>query len=280
MPANSNRAWNLESFLDSLIVELDKAQDTLSYKGITRKLTYTVKDVGLDLQIFPQFDGRTVRFVTAQPGDAGSSKISIQLGSISDRQIRETTKEPPSRDDITIEDIEGLDSEVKDSLRKVGITSADDLERVEKKNVSVEGAVKRKIEPGDAESGSAGAPRGVDYANLAKLINQAKRKRQFAPRVASVGLAEGPEGPVLMLSGENLVIGKDNPRGGTSSLSRGMAADSEFPVAVLDGERIPVLSAGERLLRLALPKQKLRSGPVTLSVALDPYAVITVEIKP
>ena len=80
MPSAANQAWNLESFLDSLIVELDKAQDTLSFKGITRRLTYTVKDVGLDLQIFPQYDGRKVKFVTAQPGDAGASKISIQLG--------------------------------------------------------------------------------------------------------------------------------------------------------------------------------------------------------
>src|SRR5687767_12013308 len=100
MPATANHAWNLEAFLDSLIVELDKAQDTLSYKGITRRLTYTVKDVGLDLHIFPEFDGKKVRFVTAQPGDAGASKISIQLGSITDRQIKEAAKEPPTRDDI------------------------------------------------------------------------------------------------------------------------------------------------------------------------------------
>ena len=47
--------WNLESFLDSLILELDKAQDTLSLKGVTRKLTYSVLNVALDLQIFPQY---------------------------------------------------------------------------------------------------------------------------------------------------------------------------------------------------------------------------------
>ena len=41
--------WKLESFLDSLIVELDRAQDTLSVKGVTRRLTYTVRDVAVDL---------------------------------------------------------------------------------------------------------------------------------------------------------------------------------------------------------------------------------------
>ncbi len=45
MASSNNRSWNLETFLDSLIFELDKAQDTLSVKGMNRKLTYTVKDM-------------------------------------------------------------------------------------------------------------------------------------------------------------------------------------------------------------------------------------------
>ena len=37
MPAASaNRAWDLESFLDSLIVELDKARDTLAVKAVNQ----------------------------------------------------------------------------------------------------------------------------------------------------------------------------------------------------------------------------------------------------
>ena len=68
-----NRAWNLKSFMDSLIVELDRAQDALGVKGLTRPVTYTVKDVDVDLRCFPQFDGRQVRFLTAQPGEDGSS---------------------------------------------------------------------------------------------------------------------------------------------------------------------------------------------------------------
>jgi len=75
----SNQQWNLESFVDSFILELDKAQDTLAVKGVTRKLTYTVKDVALDLQIFPIYEGGKIRFVTAQPGEAGSSRLSLQL---------------------------------------------------------------------------------------------------------------------------------------------------------------------------------------------------------
>jgi len=292
VPPSSNRAWNLESFLDSLIVELDKAQDTLSYKGITRKLTYTVKDVGLDLQIFPQFDGRTVRFVTAQPGDAGSSKISIQLGSISDRQIRESTKEPPTRDDITIDEIDGLDPDMRESLRKVGITSADDLDRVEKRNVNVENALRQKARRGDGaprfdtepETGEDAAPAppsaGVDYGNLARLINQAKRKRKLAPRVLSVGLSEGEGRRVLSVRGANLALGGRTGGDAPAGLSLDPAREGEFPVALLDGRRIDVLGASESAVHLAVPEGERLDRPATLSIALDPYAVITVEIKP
>ena len=56
--------------MDSLIVELDRAQDVLAVKGLTRPVTYTVKDVDVDLRCFPQFDGRQrpVPYRPAGPG--------------------------------------------------------------------------------------------------------------------------------------------------------------------------------------------------------------------
>jgi hypothetical protein len=277
MVPSANQAWNLESFLDSLIVELDKAQDTLSFKGITRRLTYTVKDVGLDLQIFPQYDGRKVRFVTAQPGDAGASKISIQLGSISDRQIKETTKEPPSKDDVSLDDVEGIDTDTKESLRRVGITSAGDLERIENRNVDVEKVVREKVSDED------GAKPAVDYANLARLIKKARRTRQLAPRVFSVDLEQEDGGRVLSLHGDNLVLSRDTAaEGPAAAFAQAAAIDTErqFPAALLDGEPVRVLAASHHNVRLAIPGDKLDTAPAVLRVALDPYAVITMEIKP
>jgi hypothetical protein len=269
VPSNANQAWNLESFLDSLIVELDRAQDTLSFKGITRRLTYTVKDVGLDLQIFPQYDGRKVKFVTAQPGDAGASKISIQLGSISDRQIKETTNEPPGKDDITLDSVDGLDDTVKDSLRKVGVNSAGDLERIERKNVDVETIVKGR-------PSSDGAKPGVDYGNLARLIQKAKRTRQFAPRVLGVELETDAGRRVLTVHGRNLAL--DTGHSGGWGLS--LAERQDFPTAVLDDQPLEVLSASDKTLRLGLPRGLSAQQPALLKVALDPYALISLEIKP
>ena len=44
---NENIAWNLEAFLNSMIYELDRANQTLSIKQDNVRLTYTVQDLSL-----------------------------------------------------------------------------------------------------------------------------------------------------------------------------------------------------------------------------------------
>ena len=81
--AKGGPSWKLNSFLDSLILELDRAQDTLALKGINRRLPYTVRDLALELHLFPDFDGRDLRFITAGPVGVGTigngDAIGIQL---------------------------------------------------------------------------------------------------------------------------------------------------------------------------------------------------------
>ena len=47
--AGENTAWQLEDFVDSLVVELDKTRETLAVKAINKPLSYTVKELALDL---------------------------------------------------------------------------------------------------------------------------------------------------------------------------------------------------------------------------------------
>src|SRR5262245_18368516 len=124
--ATENIAWQLEDFVDSLVVDLDKTRETLAVKAINKPLTYTVKEVALDLNIFPSYDGDQVKFITAQPGQEGASKVTIQLGSITDQQVRATTKRPETKGDIKIEEID-VDKATKKKLRKLGVNSIDDL---------------------------------------------------------------------------------------------------------------------------------------------------------
>lgn len=248
MSSPTNKSWNLESFLDSLILELDKAQDTLSVKGLTRPLTYTVQDVALELQIFPDFSGEEVRFRTAQPGEAGASKISMQLGSITDRQIRETTKEPPSKDDVVIDDIETLDEGTKRSLKKLGVRSARDIERMERRNVDLKKA----------------SPSPINYDDLAGLINKARRKTK-APAVRAVSVAQqSADAVVLALEGENL---------------RMMTDDADFPLAQVNAHPVEVVTATDRTLHVKVPRRAMQRGADNeLQVALDPYAAFRLTI--
>lgn len=245
--------WNLESFLDSLILELDKAQDTLSLKGVSRRLTYTVQDVALDLQIFPQYDKGKIRFTTAKPGETGASKLSIQLGSITDRQIRETTRDPVGLDDIAIDGIDELDEETRDSLKKVGVNSARDLERLEKRNVDVDKVLKQK----------SGGRKSKSYKDLANLINKAKRKR-VPPSLSSVKAHSSGDKTELTLTGEHL------------ALATGM---ENFPLAVLNDQEVAITGASESELQLAVDNALLQTGVNKLKVALDPYALMTVDIN-
>jgi hypothetical protein len=243
--AKSSPSWKLNSFLDSLILELDRAQDTLALKGMNRRLTYTVRDLNLELQLFPDFDGRDLKFTTAGPGESGAAKIAFQLGSITDRQIRETTKEPPSVDDIAIDVVEDMDDQTKQELHRIGVTTVKDIERMEKSKVDL-----KRV------GGS------VDYTKLANIINRTKR-RQNAPAVAKALLVEGEGVKHLSLEGTNLATA---------------ASTGDFPIATINDVPVRIVTANSRELRLAVEPETLRDGVNELRIILDPYAVITLDV--
>ncbi len=254
--SGESKTWNLEAFLDSLILELDKAQDTLSIKGVNRPLTYTVKDVALELQIFPHFDGKRVQFSTAKSGESGASKITFQLGSITDRQIREITKNPITKDDVPIEMIESIDEETRDELQKMGVTTNRDLERMELKNIDLQKVSKKKI----------------DYGSLANLINQARR-RELAPKVNNVSAAKSGENVILSLRGENLALSA------SAGADRGAGGGRKFPIAVLNDEEVEIVSASGEELRIAVRGGQLSGRSNQLKIALDPYSVVQMNLN-
>ena len=244
MPVSVNKEWNLESFIDSLVIELDKAREILAVKAINRPLTYTVKDVGLDLNLFPTYDGDAVRFVTAQPGQTGASKLSIQLGSITDQQIRQTTKEPMTKDNISIEAID-MDPETKKSLRKIGVSSVSDLEKIEKKNVDIEKVSSKK----------------VNYKSLADIINKSKRGN-LPPLVNKVSLSLGQDKPLLIVEGKNLHVDEKFP-----------------PVAVVNNKLANIIHSDPGELKIEVEPDTMRHGKNELVMTLDPYAIFKLEIN-
>jgi hypothetical protein len=242
-----NRAWNLKSFMDSLILELDRAQEALSVKGLTRPVTYTVQDVEVDLRCFPQYDGRAVRFLTAQPGQEGSSGLRFSLGSISAGTIRDSAPPPPQAGDVTIEAIEELDPDTKEALESVGVRSGRDLQRVAARGVDLRSVTGRPV---------------PDYGDLAALITRARRRR-LAPRVDAASLSVEDGAVVLAVEGRNLAL----------------QAEPGYPYALLDGRPVPVRSADAERLVLDASGYRPTSDRGRLAVALDPATIVTAELR-
>jgi hypothetical protein len=242
--ATQNTAWNLEDFVDSLVVELDKTRETLAIKAINKPLTYTVKEMAMDLNIFPTFDGDQVRFITAQPGQTGASKVTIQLGSITDQQVRATTKISGMKKDIKIDQID-IDKKTKRQLRKMGVTSVDDLKQVENKNVDIQNA-----------------DNSIDYTQLANQI-QKSRRNQSPPIVRSVSLSMTEDKtPVLLIKGNNLAV------------------NSRFkPVAVINETLAEVLSHNEDEIKIQLDKSHNIRDNNELVLTFDPFAIMKLNIK-
>jgi len=239
-----NKAWNLEDFVDSLVVELDKTRETLAIKAINKPLTYTVKDLAMDVNIFPTYDGDQVKFVTAQPGQTGASKVTIQLGSITDQQVRATTKMTGKKNDVDLKDIQ-VDKDTKKKLRRIGVTSVDDLKEIERKDVDI-----KKATDGD-----------IDYVTLANQIRKSKRN-DFPPVVKSVSMSVEEGVPFLHIKGHNLAIN-----------------ESFKPVAVINDQLAEVMHHDAGEIKIKLDRQHQISNDNHLVLTMDPFAVVKLNIK-
>lgn len=237
-----NAAWKLEDFVDSLVVELDKTRETLAVKAINKPLSYTVKEVALDLNTFPTYDGDRVSFVTAQPGQEGSSKITIQLGSITDQQVRATTKTPTTgKGDLPIP----ADKATREKLRRIGVNTVGDLKQVEERHVDL------KQVTGD----------DIDYSSLANQIGKVQRD-QTRPRVSGVSLSMSGDGPCLVLKGEHLAVDRSFP-----------------PVAVVNDHLARVESASPGEVRVALGDEHRFGADNEVILTFDPFAVVRLNVR-
>lgn len=256
--SSHNQSWNLKSFLDSFILELDKAQETLAIKGLNQPLTYSVKDVSLDLPLFPEFDGKQVRFSNAKPGEEGAAKLSLQFGSITDRQIRQTTKQPITKDDLHLEEVEDLDEETKDSLRKIGVSSVRDWEKLEERKIDIAQAPVFKEKPPDIKSLA---------DKLKKLRNRKQRfsihqsrmegRQKLPPVIHKLKVQKQGKNALIQIKGENLSL-----------------TQSFKPVAMVNDQMVVVLKQDAHEVTLQLDPQILRPGVNHFKIATDPYSVL------
>jgi hypothetical protein len=238
-----NTSWNLESFVDALVIELDKTRETLALKSINKSVSYTVKDMSMDLQIFPKYNGDQVTFLTAQPGETGASKVTLQLASVTDQQVRNTTKRISEKDDVKIDKLD-IDEDTKKTLRKIGVTSANDLEEIKKKNVDIETQ----------------APGKVDYGKLANLIQKAKRNNN-PPKINKVSVNKSNDAQTIIIDGKNL------------------STDAAFtPVIVVNDRLVSIEKFNDKQLKIHVPNYMLSKGKNDMILTLDPYSICRLKI--
>jgi hypothetical protein len=243
--AVENTAWQLDDFVDSLVVELDKTRETLAVRAINKPISYQVEKVDLDLNIFPSYDGDQVSFVTAQPGQDGASKVSIKLGSITDQQVRASSKAPTAKKDLAIDEI-GVDKSTKKKLRRLGVTSVDDLEQVERKNVDL-----KKV-----------SDNVIDYTKLANQI-QKSRRDAAPPSISGVSLSlDQAAGPCLLVQGDHLAVDPNFP-----------------PVAVINQRLAEVLSSSDTELRIQVDDRHRLQSDNEVILTFDPFAVVRVKVR-
>jgi hypothetical protein len=238
-----NDQWRLESFIDALVVELDQARETLAVKSVNRPLSYAVKDVSLDLQIFPTYQDGDVRFRTAEAGQEGSSAITLQLASITDQQIRATSKAPLGKDEVQFDEA-SIDPQTQRELKKLGLRSVKDIEKLDKQNI-------------DLQSASGGT---VDYTKLANMIQQARRGKS-PPTVRSASVQPSDRGPILRVVGANLCISHDHE-----------------PVAVVNDQLGQVLEYGSDTLDILVTPDVLSRPTSEVILTLDPYCIARFRI--
>jgi hypothetical protein len=180
----NNEAWDLRSFVEAVTAELDRSHDILRVKSLSRPLTYSVQDLKLNLQVFAEYDGDNVRFRTAEPGEQGASQMEFTIGSITDRMVAETTRPLPTADDVPLEEISptAIEPDQKRRLKRLGVDSKRDVERLAKRQVRVG---------------------GVDFAALAEQMDRATRPR-VRPIIRRVHGQSSPDGATLRLFGQHL----------------------------------------------------------------------------
>jgi hypothetical protein len=120
----------VEDFINAITTQLDRVQDALRLKAVNRPLTYALKDLSLDLQVFVELDGQgNVRFRTSGPNETGSSTVRLSFTTITKPMIEENTISLAMTRSPSLSEI-GLDEEERKRLERIGVNNAAQLDRL------------------------------------------------------------------------------------------------------------------------------------------------------
>ncbi len=120
----------VEEFINSITVQLDRVQDALRLKSINRPLTYALKDLSLDLQVFVELDTQgNVRFRNSAPNEAGASTVRLGFTTITKPMIEENTISMAVTRSPSLGQI-GLEPDERKRLESLGVHNAAQLQNL------------------------------------------------------------------------------------------------------------------------------------------------------
>jgi hypothetical protein len=130
MSVKSEGSFLVEDFINAITTQLDRVQDALRLKAVNRPLTYALKDISLDLQVFVEVDVTgNVHFRSAGANESGASTIRLGFTTITKPMIEESTVSLAMTQSPHLEDL-GLADDEQRRLESIGVRNAAQLQEL------------------------------------------------------------------------------------------------------------------------------------------------------
>lgn len=129
---SADGGFPVEDFLEAITNQLDRTQDALRLKSVTRPLTYAIRDFSMELRVYVELtpDGR-VLFRPSAADDAGASVVHIGFTTVNRTMIEENTVSLSAVRSPTLDEL-GLDKEERRQLERLGVRNAAQLDQLKR----------------------------------------------------------------------------------------------------------------------------------------------------
>jgi hypothetical protein len=125
-----DESFLVEDFLQAITSQLDRTQDALAVKAVTRPLTYALREFSMELRVFVEMDEEgSVRFRNSGPNEEGASSIQLAFTTITRPMIAENTISLAVTRSPNLEEL-GLVPQERRRLEQLGVRNAAQLQRL------------------------------------------------------------------------------------------------------------------------------------------------------
>jgi peptide/nickel transport system substrate-binding protein len=126
----NNTEWQLADIVDAITAEIDHAEDTLALKSYARGMSFSIRQLSLDLQVAVRRDDNgQVKFRTAEPNSTGTTILKLDFAQLLKSQLGDDRRKLEQNIDRRPLDAIGLTSAEIAVLNAIAIYAVDDLHR-------------------------------------------------------------------------------------------------------------------------------------------------------